>query len=252
MSGPDFQGLHVLVLESRRSRELAALVSTYGGPSLCRPRPARDSARVEFRRDGVRRRPDRRRVRSRRPAHGRRHARTPGGRRPRRSPGRVRGGPRPRTKVAVRGPKPLAVLRELQVQPWVTAPEPNTWRELLAALDAHTDHTRLQGFRVAVQEYGDGEPGPVAGPRSTRRERDAGARLPVGAAGRPRAAARRRAGRWRAVSSMSPSSRPPRKWSTCCRWRPRWTSRMQSARGCRSSLSRRLVRPRARNCGSRV
>src|SRR3954471_21626639 len=30
-----------------------------------------------------------------------------------------------RVKVAVRGPKPLGVLRELQVPAWVTAPEPN-------------------------------------------------------------------------------------------------------------------------------
>jgi uroporphyrinogen-III synthase len=57
-----------------------------------------------------------------------------------------------RTKAAVRGPKPLAVLRELGVPAWVTAPEPNTWRELLAALDA--SGTSLKGLNVAVQEYG--------------------------------------------------------------------------------------------------
>jgi uroporphyrinogen-III synthase len=58
-----------------------------------------------------------------------------------------------RTKIAVRGPKPLAVLRELQVPAWVTAPEPNTWRELLAAIDA-AGADALRGKRVAVQEYG--------------------------------------------------------------------------------------------------
>jgi uroporphyrinogen-III synthase len=57
-----------------------------------------------------------------------------------------------RTKVAVRGPKPLGVIRELGVPAWVTAPEPNTWRELLAALDA--TGTSLREQRVAVQEYG--------------------------------------------------------------------------------------------------
>jgi uroporphyrinogen-III synthase len=57
-----------------------------------------------------------------------------------------------RTKLAVRGPKPLGVIRELGVSPWVTAPEPNTWRQLLAALDAA--ETSLQGLNVAVQEYG--------------------------------------------------------------------------------------------------
>src|SRR5688572_31977021 len=41
-----------------------------------------------------------------------------------------------RAKVAARGPKPVAALRELGLMPWVTAPEPNTWREVLNALDA--------------------------------------------------------------------------------------------------------------------
>src|ERR1700722_20832811 len=50
--------------------------------------------------------------------------------------------------IAARGPKPLAALRELQVPVAVTAPEPNTWRELLAALDGRTER------RIAVQEYG--------------------------------------------------------------------------------------------------
>jgi len=59
-----------------------------------------------------------------------------------------------RTKVAARGPKPVAVLRELQVPVWVVAPEPNTWRELIAALDAKADERPLAGARVAVQEYG--------------------------------------------------------------------------------------------------
>jgi uroporphyrinogen-III synthase len=62
----------------------------------------------------------------------------------------------------VRGPKPLAVLRELKIQPWVTAPEPNTWRELLRAIDAETDAT-LAGLRVAVQEYGAANPDLLGG-----------------------------------------------------------------------------------------
>ena len=61
-----------------------------------------------------------------------------------------------RTKVAVRGPKPLGVIRDLGLRAWVTAPEPNTWRELLAALDA--TGTPLKGLRVAVQEYGVSNP----------------------------------------------------------------------------------------------
>jgi len=58
------------------------------------------------------------------------------------------------TKVAARGPKPLAVLRELGLTPWVVAPEPNTWRELLTALDGKAGELTLRGARVAVQEYG--------------------------------------------------------------------------------------------------
>jgi len=59
-----------------------------------------------------------------------------------------------RTKVVVRGPKPMAALRELDVPVWLAVPEPNTWRELLAALDAKASEQPLAGARVAVQEYG--------------------------------------------------------------------------------------------------
>src|SRR5262245_62906707 len=59
-----------------------------------------------------------------------------------------------RTRIAARGPKPVAALREVDLTPWVVAPEPNTWRELLAALDGRASEFRLQGARVAVQEYG--------------------------------------------------------------------------------------------------
>jgi uroporphyrinogen-III synthase len=59
-----------------------------------------------------------------------------------------------RTKIVARGPKPLAVLRELGMPVWIAVPEPNTWRELLAALDARADEQPLGGARIAVQEYG--------------------------------------------------------------------------------------------------
>jgi len=54
--------------------------------------------------------------------------------------------------IVARGPKPLAVLREMQVPVTVTVPEPNTWRELLAAIANRTER------RVAVQEYGKSNP----------------------------------------------------------------------------------------------
>jgi uroporphyrinogen-III synthase len=66
-----------------------------------------------------------------------------------------------RVTVVPRGPKPVAVLRELGVTPAVTVPEPNTWRELLQTLDeaGHSNEKlRLRGARVAVQEYGVSNP----------------------------------------------------------------------------------------------
>jgi len=56
--------------------------------------------------------------------------------------------------IAARGPKPVAVLREWNVPIAITAAEPNTWRELLGALDENAANLPLLGRRVAVQEYG--------------------------------------------------------------------------------------------------
>ncbi len=56
--------------------------------------------------------------------------------------------------VVARGPKPVAVLKEWNVPIALTAPEPNTWRELLRALDENTAAFPLKGRRVALQEYG--------------------------------------------------------------------------------------------------
>jgi uroporphyrinogen-III synthase len=53
--------------------------------------------------------------------------------------------------LLARGPKPVAALKELGLQPAMTAPEPNTWKEVLAVLDANV---QLKGKRVAIQEYG--------------------------------------------------------------------------------------------------
>ena len=57
-----------------------------------------------------------------------------------------------KTILVVRGPKPLAVLREQGLQPALTVPEPNTWRDLVKALDGMG--RPLKGMNVAVQEYG--------------------------------------------------------------------------------------------------
>jgi uroporphyrinogen-III synthase len=71
-----------------------------------------------------------------------------------------------RVKVVARGPKPVAALREIGITPALTVPEPNTWRELLHALDKAADSSagiRLRGARVAVQEYGVSNPELIAG-----------------------------------------------------------------------------------------
>jgi len=63
-------------------------------------------------------------------------------------------------KTVVRGPKPLAVLRELGITPTLTVPEPNTWREVLTTLDQHLPVANLV---VGVQEYGVPNPSLIAG-----------------------------------------------------------------------------------------
>jgi uroporphyrinogen-III synthase len=67
-----------------------------------------------------------------------------------------------KTKVVPRGPKPLAVMRELGIAPWVMVPEPNTWRELLGALDQVARGLEATGLRIAVQEYGVSNPDLIA------------------------------------------------------------------------------------------
>ncbi len=59
-----------------------------------------------------------------------------------------------RTKVVARGPKPVAVLREFGVPVALSVPEPNTWQDILRALDENREQIPLQGKQVAVQEYG--------------------------------------------------------------------------------------------------
>jgi uroporphyrinogen-III synthase len=71
-----------------------------------------------------------------------------------------------RVRVVARGPKPVAALREIGITPAIIAPEPNTWHELLRALDdagKASQELGLQGARVAVQEYGVSNPELLAG-----------------------------------------------------------------------------------------
>jgi len=159
---PSFGGQRVLILESRRAKELAALVTTYGGQPVSAPAlreiPLEQSAEARTAAADV--------VAGRFDvvvlltgvgtrawldvaAHdGVRDAFVAA---------------LSRLRVAVRGPKPHAVLRELQIQPWVAAPEPNTWRDLLSALDQKVGEEGLREQRIALQEYGASNPELIAG-----------------------------------------------------------------------------------------
>lgn len=53
-----------------------------------------------------------------------------------------------RAAIVARGPKPIPVLRSLQIPVALAIPEPNTWKEVVAAMAARPER------RIAVQEYG--------------------------------------------------------------------------------------------------
>jgi uroporphyrinogen decarboxylase len=54
-------------------------------------------------------------------------------------------------QTVVRGPKPLAALKSVGITPSLRVPEPNTWREILATLDAQLP---VANHVVGVLEYG--------------------------------------------------------------------------------------------------
>jgi uroporphyrinogen-III synthase len=68
-----------------------------------------------------------------------------------------------RVQIVARGPKPVAALQEMGVAIALQVPEPNTWRDLLRALDEKSQSLPLAGRRVAVQEYGAANPELLAG-----------------------------------------------------------------------------------------
>jgi len=53
-----------------------------------------------------------------------------------------------RVTLVSRGPKPLPILRELGARAQIVVPEPNTWREIVEAVATRTER------RIAIQEYG--------------------------------------------------------------------------------------------------
>jgi uroporphyrinogen-III synthase len=156
MTHASFDGLRVLSLESRRAKEVAKLIRTYGGEPFVVPamreaplesnkqalefadgllhgkfdlvifltglglRAFLDIAQTKYKREDL--------VEALKSV-----------------------------KIGARGPKPAAALRELQIPVTATAPEPNTWREMMHALESEFGD-RLSGMRVAVQEYGASNP----------------------------------------------------------------------------------------------
>jgi uroporphyrinogen-III synthase len=163
-SSSGFSGLRVLSLESRRASEMAKLIATYGGEAMVAPSmrevPLESNVEAQnFTRElmagafdmvifltGV----------------------------GTRALARVAetvctrdefAAALQRVPVVARGPKPVAALKELGVAATLAVPEPNTWRELLAALDVKREVLPLSGKRVAVQEYGTSNAELIAGLR---------------------------------------------------------------------------------------
>jgi uroporphyrinogen-III synthase len=153
-----FDGLRVLTLESRRASELGQLIATYGGEPVAAPAlrevPLESNPAALAFADTLM-------------AGGfdlvvlltgvgtRALVEAVAGARDRDAVVAALG----RTKIAVRGPKPVAALREIGLKPWLTAPEPNTWPDVVLALDDKVGRDGLRGWRVAVQEYGVPAPG---------------------------------------------------------------------------------------------
>lgn len=156
MAEANFGGLRILSLESRRANETAKLIQTYGGEPLTAPamreialetnRPVLDFAEALLRGAfdlvvfttgvGVRSL-----VKTVSEHMDREQFLTA-----------LRG-----VKIAARGPKSSSALRELNVPISVVAPDPYTWRALLAAMEAKFGEA-LNGMNIAVQEYGTSNP----------------------------------------------------------------------------------------------
>jgi len=155
MAGKDFRGLTVLTLESRRGQEMSRLIETYGGKAVhaAAMREVPLSSNVDALKfadalfdgkfdvvvflTGVGARALSKVVEGVHPAE--------------RFVEALR-----KVCVVARGPKPVAVLREWKVPIAIAAPEPNTWREVLRAID--DNKLDLRGKQVAVQEYGVSNP----------------------------------------------------------------------------------------------
>jgi uroporphyrinogen-III synthase len=158
----DLEGFRIVSFESRRAQELAELIRRYGGEPIIAPSMreiplSQNSAALDFVRrleagkidivillTGVGTRTLVEAVANEYPRQKLASALE-------------------RVTLVARGPKPVAAVKELGLQPTLSIPEPNTWREILSELDAKV---RLRGKRVAVQEYGITNPELIQGLQS--------------------------------------------------------------------------------------
>jgi uroporphyrinogen-III synthase len=157
--GVTFNGLRVAAFESRRAAEMAALIQTFGGKAFVSP-SMREVAidpnphAIEFGRQlitgqidavifltgvGV----------TQLVEYLGRHL------------------PRERVLSSLqdivticRGPKPVEALKRFGLVPSYQVPEPNTWREILGIID---EQLSVLNLHVVVQEYGEPNPGLIAG-----------------------------------------------------------------------------------------
>jgi uroporphyrinogen decarboxylase len=149
----NFEGLEVVAFESRHAKEMAALITRFGGvprvaPALREVPLEEDAAALAFGEELFAGRLDA--VIFMTGVGTRRLFEVLETRHPQDKIVQALAG----ITVVARGPKPVKVLRELKVPITITVPEPNTWREVLEELDENPRGFTLAGSRVAVQEYG--------------------------------------------------------------------------------------------------
>lgn len=156
MPEANFGGLRILSLESRRAKETAKLIQTYGGEPLTAPAmreiaPETNRPVLEFAESLMRGAFDlvifttgvgvRSLVRTVSEQMDREQFLSA-----------LRS-----VKIAARGPKSSSALRELNIPISVVSPDPFTWRALLSAMEAKFGNA-LTGMNLAVQEYGTSNP----------------------------------------------------------------------------------------------
>lgn len=151
---PGFNGLRVLSFESRRAKEIAQLISNNGGvptvaPSTREVPAGSNEDETEFVRGVIEHRFDAVIFMTGVGARALIEVTQSAGQQDEFLAGLRR------SQVVVRGPKPSAVMREFNIPVALTVPEPNTWRELVQALDANKEMVPLKAKTIAVQEHGE-------------------------------------------------------------------------------------------------